>query len=246
MLIVVLVTGLSLALQSLSKQVKKARVWVSFCASVFPVFILVLVLRSFVIEPFRIPSGSMLPSLEPGDFILVNKFSYGLSLPVVHYRLPFLNSQPQRGDVAVFRYPPDPSRDYVKRIMGLPGDTIRYNNKEVYVNGERLEYERHNVYEGPYAEDNAWGRLLRVREIISERKQHEVLWLLNQRTSSKEWQVPEGHYFVMGDNRDNSNDSRSWGTVPADNLVGRVFLIWMNWNMDTNTLDFSRIGRAVF
>lgn len=247
MVIVIVVTGLSLFIQSATKPQQKAnKTWASFCASIFPVFVLVLVLRSFVVEPFRIPSGSMLPGLEPGDFILVNKFSYGLSLPVVHYRLPFFQSQPQRGDVAVFRYPPDPSRDYVKRIIGLPGDTIRYNNKTVYINGEMFQYDQHNAYESAYAKESLRGKPLRVREIISEQKQHDVLWFLNYRAPEGEWRVPPSHYFVMGDNRDNSNDSRMWGPVPADNLVGKVFLIWMNWDMDASTFDFSRIGRAVF
>lgn len=246
LLIVVVVTGFFLLIQSFIKPGKKAGGWTSFCASVFPVFFLVLVLRSFVVEPFRIPSGSMLPGLEPGDFILVNKFSYGLSLPVVHYRLPFFESQPQRGDVVVFRYPPDPSHDYVKRIIGLPGDTIRYNNKVVHVNGETFQYSRHDVYESTYTESKRWGPPLRVRERIPEQKQHEVLWFLNQRTPQGEWRVPKGHYFVMGDNRDNSNDSRVWGTVPVDHMVGRVFLIWMNWDMNASTFNFSRIGRSVF
>ncbi len=201
--------------------------------SLFPVILIVLVIRSFVVEPFRIPSGSMLPTLEAGDFILVSKFGYGLRLPVTHQLIAPIGD-PERGDVAVFRYPVDPAQDYIKRIIGMPGDTIGYVNKRLVINGQTVPVESM----GAWIQDEDFTRF---RERLAG-DWHEAM--VHSRASAPDFSftVPEGHYFVMGDNRDRSSDSRFWGPVPRDHLVGRAFLIWMSWNGGPN---WSRIGDVI-
>lgn len=215
---------------------EKASWWVDLSRSLFPVILAVLIIRSFIVEPFRIPSGSMIPTLMPGDFILVNKFSYGLRLPVLHTRV-FGDGQPHRGDVVVFRYPEDPSQDYIKRIVGLPGDSIRYEQKKLYVNGKPVPQE----LIGRYPPDPA--AVLKMEHL--EGATHKILVYQNTRDGSFTFRVPEGKYFAMGDNRDRSSDSRYWGPVPSSNLVGKAFLIWMSWDWQDNTINWSRIGGAI-
>lgn len=218
---------------------------VEFSRFLFPVVLVVLVLRSFVAEPFKIPTGSMLPSLEVGDFILVNKFSYGLRLPVGHQRILNL-SDPERGDVIVFRYPENTNIDYIKRVVGLPGDEVAYYNKRLYINGEPVTQKPVDESEqGDYRE-------LRYKETLGEVR-HDIL--VNPVSSARDFvvNVPEGNYFVMGDNRDNSRDSRVWGFVPEENLAGKAFLIWMNWDctfsemmqFDCQMPSWSRIGSVI-
>ena len=197
-----------------------------------------LVLRSFVAEPFRIPSASMTPTLEIGDFILVNKYAYGLRLPVLDHKVMELGS-PERGDVVVFRYPPDTTQDYIKRVVGLPGDVVEYRDKRILVNGERLDIEFDALHTGP--------------EDVGAREGHERIGARDHRVMLKNWvpdapgrwEVPQGQYFVMGDNRDNSRDSRSWGLVPEGNLVGRASLIWMSWRPFASMPRWDRIGRSI-
>lgn len=216
---------------------------VEYARSFFPVILIVLILRSFLIEPFRIPSGSMIPTLKVGDFILVNKFSYGIRLPVIDLKV--INvSKPERGDVVVFRYPKDPSIDYIKRVIGLPGDKISYNGKEVYVNGKRMA----SSMIGPYTETKDGLPIPganKLTEDLGEGVKHEILIDSTRSSFNGEWLVPEDNYFVMGDNRDNSNDSRFWGTVPETNLVGKAFMIWMNWNFEDGGIEWSRIGDSI-
>lgn len=211
------------------------------CRSFFPVILVVLLLRSFVAEPFRIPSGSMLPTLNIGDFIVVNKFSYGLRMPVFNWKLLPLG-EPETGDVVVFRYPPDPSKDYIKRVIGMPGDTVRYVNKRLTINGEALSYEYQRQYEEAqrYIMKEAEVRKEYLGEVV-----HDVLVLPRALERGGEVTVPDGHYFVMGDNRDNSEDSRVWGFVPERNLVGKAVYIWMNWDSALGHPDWQRIGTKI-
>ncbi|WP_029653121.1 signal peptidase I [Marinobacter daepoensis] len=205
---------------------------VDISRSFFPVLAVVLVLRSFLIEPFQIPSGSMLPTLEVGDFILVNKYAYGLRLPVAGTKIVEIGD-PERGDVMVFRYPEDGSTNYIKRVIGLPGDHVRYRNKQLFINDEPLP--RDFVARLPPME--------RWREQLGG-VEHDLYLTMGRVSGSGEgeWVVPDGHYFVMGDNRDNSNDSRFWGTVPDEMVVGKAFAIWMHWQSLTSLPSFDRVG----
>jgi len=222
--------------------------WVEYGAGFFPVILFVFVLRSFIVEPFKIPSGSMIPTLLIGDFILVNKFSYGIRLPILNKKVIDLGS-PQRGDVMVFRYPEDPSLDYIKRVVGLPGDRIAYQNKRLTINGQPVDVVKQPDY--LHAE-----RLYYSRQFVEKlgEVEHRILndddapsfvndaalfpyrenCLYNN--AGVICTVPQGHYFMVGDNRDNSRDSRVWGFVPDENIVGKAFFIWFNFN------DPGRIG----
>ncbi|NOY73596.1 MAG: signal peptidase I [Gammaproteobacteria bacterium] len=215
---------------------------VEYAKAFFPVILIVLLLRSFLVEPFRIPSGSMMPTLLTGDFILVNKFTYGIRLPVLDTKIITIG-EPERGDVAVFRFPEDPSIDYIKRIVGLPGDRISYRDKAIYINGEKMEVTGLGSYQGEGTALSMTGAQW-AEEQLGDVK-HQILMRSESRPRNREFRVPDGRYFVMGDNRDNSNDSRFWGTVPEENLVGRAFMIWMNWDKVDNTIRFSRIGNSI-
>lgn len=224
--------------------------WVEYCTSFFPVILVVFLLRSFLFEPFRIPSGSMLPTLQNGDLILVNKYEYGIRLPVLDRKIIEVGD-PQRGDVVVFRYPVDPSIDYIKRVVGVPGDVVQYRDKVLTINGERVE----TVRTGDYYEPDRSSYVGRYTEVLGN-VQHDILLNRQQRQEympissfplrdhceygggGVRCTVPAGHYFMMGDNRDNSLDSRYWGFVPDRYIVGRAFMVWMNFS------EPSRIGRV--
>lgn len=222
---------------------------VEYGKSFFPVLAIVLVLRSFLVEPFQIPSGSMKPTLEVGDFILVNKFAYGIRLPVLDTKVIEVGD-PQRGDVMVFRYPSDPNVNYIKRVIGLPGDRIAYSNdKRLTVNGQLVAETL--VGDEPSTLGSArlyQEKLGEVEHMIRKEMRRNLM------EPGKEWVVPEGHYFMMGDNRDNSNDSRYWndpniprdllGMVPDRNIVGKAFAVWMSWpDPKLRSLpNFSRVG----
>lgn len=220
---------------------------ISFGYSFFPVFIFVLVVRTFVFEPFRIPSGSMMPTLLTGDFIYVNKFSYGLKLPVFHDTFIEIG-HPERGDVVVFRYPPNQKDDYIKRVIGLPGDEIYYDasRKQVYLNGEPVKQELDGPYEGFLDNNDERGPNIQKTELLGENA-HKMLTIngASGRFRHTRVKVPEGHYFVMGDNRDNSADSRSWGFVPERNLVGKAQFIWMHWRIPHFFEGLKRIGTKI-
>jgi signal peptidase I len=217
--------------------------WLEYSASFFPVIVLVFVLRSFVVEPFKIPSGSMLPTLFVGDFILVNKFDYGIRLPIVDKKIIPIGN-PQRGDVVVFRFPKDETVDFIKRVVGVPGDTIAYQNKELTINGQPVS----KVPDGEFLDDERDPPSFNKRftEVLGA-KTHDILnnaqvppFVMGAsdypyRENCKYnavgviCTVPPGSYFMMGDNRDNSEDSRYWGFVPDKNIVGRAFFIWLNF-----------------
>ncbi len=215
---------------------------VEYSRSFFPIILVVLLLRSFVAEPFRIPSASMMPTLLIGDFILVNKYTYGMRLPLIGLKILDVG-EPKRGDVVVFRFPKDPSVDYIKRVVGLPGDRIAYYNKTVFVNGQPAEQKSLGLYTGIGAGLSMSGASLREEKLGDI--EHEILIQTNRKLVEGEFIIPEGRYFVMGDNRDNSNDSRFWGTVPEENLIGRAFMIWMNWDSSKGGVTWDRIGSSI-
>ncbi len=211
---------------------------VEFARFVLPVVIVVFILRGFIAEPFRIPSGSMLPTLEIGDFILVSKFNYGVRIPVINKKIIDLGI-PEKGDVIVFRYPENPSIDYIKRVIGVPGDEIGYYNKVLYINGKKAEQQPKGDYpQGYYT-------FKRLTESLPDPKiKHDILVTDLQPASDFVITVPEHSYFVMGDNRDNSRDSRFWGFVPDENLVGRAFFVWMSWEWG-HWPKWHRIGTVI-
>ncbi|UXI69662.1 signal peptidase I [Tahibacter amnicola] len=222
-------------------------VLVEYSRSFFPVLLIVLLFRSFLAEPFRIPSGSMMPTLLVGDFILVNKFAYGIRLPVVDKKIIEIG-EPSRGDVVVFRYPEDPRQDYIKRVIGLPGDEISYHDRTLYVNGKEVVQDRVGLYDGNDSE--ARGLIHDGAESLVEHLDgvdHAIIEIPTRpRIREGTWNVPAGHYFVMGDNRDNSQDSRFWGFVPEQNLVGKAFVIWMSWRgLDNGWVEFGRLGKLI-
>ncbi|MCW5653260.1 signal peptidase I [Hydrogenophaga sp.] len=222
--------------------------WLDWTAGLFPVILAVFVLRSFLFEPFKIPSGSMIPTLRVGDLILVNKFHYGVRMPVFNNVL-LENHKPQRGDVIVFRFPPQPSLDYIKRVVGVPGDEVAYINKQLTVNGKPVP----RVAQPDFFDNDSMRYSRQFRETMDGRSYNTLndddraafinrstdFPFLDQCRYSVEGvtcKVPEGHYFMMGDNRDNSLDSRYWGFVPDANIVGKAFFVWMNFG------DLGRIG----
>lgn len=229
--------------------------WVEYAKSFFPVILAVFLLRSFLVEPFKIPSGSMIPTLQVGDFILVNKFTYGVRLPIINQKIVELN-QPKRGDVMVFHYPENPSVDYIKRVVALPGDTVTYRNKSLFINGVEQAQQR----EGDYNYLESGLSFVHAEHFMEDLSGHKHPILVNPEMPSihlngvaefpqsencqygmdeMTCKVPDGHYFMMGDNRDNSRDSRYWGFVPDKMIVGKAFFIWMNFG------DLKRIGTSI-
>jgi signal peptidase I len=220
---------------------------VDYSKSFFPVILIVFLLRSFLVEPFKIPSGSMLPTLLIGDFILVNKFEYGIRLPVINKKVVQLGD-PQRGDVMVFRYPSDPSLDYIKRVVGTPGDVVEYREKHLVINGKPASLRQQGKFEYTASgfnivQGDTWREQLGAHNHIAMTQRdmppvvvHQVEGDFPHRENCSysdtgfKCVVPAGHYFMLGDNRDASNDSRYWGFVPDENIVGRAFFIW--WNFD--------------
>jgi signal peptidase I len=215
---------------------------VEYARAFFPVILFVFLLRSFLVEPFRIPSGSMMPGLLAGDFILVNKYTYGLRLPVINRKAVELGA-PKRGDVMVFRFPGDPSVNYIKRVIGLPGDRIVYRDKKLTINNQPMP----QAPGGDYTYSESGNHLIFARRYMEQIDgvEHDILLSEGPNLGTLEFSVPEGQYFVMGDNRDRSNDSRYWGMVPEANVVGRAFLIWFSWDMTQGGVSWSRIGNTI-
>jgi signal peptidase I len=252
MIVILIVTGFIWLLDSLVLRKKRPAgvdepLIVEYAKSFFPVILVVFFVRSFVVEPFKIPSGSMMPTLLAGDFILVNKFTYGLRVPILNHAFIEVN-QPKRGDVIVFHFPPAPSIDYIKRVVGLPGDRIKYQDKQLTINDEPVTLQDDGEYEYVMSGLNVVSAK-KYRETLGS-VDHEILIhdlmgnyepdsLGGRFAQGEEIVVPAGHYLAMGDNRDNSSDSRVWGFVPERNLVGKAFFIWMNFD------EGSRIGNAI-
>jgi signal peptidase I len=233
----------------LRAKLERQPLWLEYTAGLFPVIAAVFMLRSFVAEPFKIPSESMLPTLFVGDLILVNKYTYGVRLPVLNTKLLDVGS-PERGDVMVFRYPRDPSIDYIKRVVALPGDRIVYSEGRLTINGTpvplasagEFEDRRRLILYPQYSETlgstpHKVLTQLNKSSRIEPMERYPFIDRCTYRNSGLDCTVPAGHYFVMGDNRENSLDSRFWGFVPEQNIVGKAFFIWMNFG------DFGRIGR---
>ena len=223
--------------------------WIEYPKSFFPVILIVFMLRSFLVEPFKIPSGSMIPTLLVGDFILVNKFTYGIRLPVINKKIISIN-EPERGDVMVFRYPEDPSVDYIKRVVGLPGDKVAYEGKRLTINGKEVPVREAGDYllKDKIQYLNEYTETLGKTEhaILLDGNEPAALPYVKQfpqrenciyNNNGVTCTVPPGHYFMMGDNRDNSSDSRVWGFVPEANIVGKAFFIWFNFS------ELRRFGR---
>ncbi len=217
---------------------------VEYSRSLFPVLLVVLLFRSFLFEPFKIPSGSMIPTLLVGDFILVNKYVYGLRLPVFNKKFVSIG-EPERGDVIVFRKPGEEHVSFIKRLIGLPGDTISYRDKKLFINGDPIEMEEAGRYTSQDVKCATPRRdAVRFIETLGD-KTHEILLHESSGSRDGQWVVPEGHYFAMGDNRDRSNDSREWGFIPEENLMGRAVGIWLNFDMNKGCGDMSRVGEGI-
>jgi signal peptidase I len=215
---------------------------VEYARSFFPIVLIVFLLRSFLAEPFRIPSASMMPTLLIGDFLLVNKFTYGIRLPVINKKIIEIN-EPARGDIVVFRFPKDPTVDYIKRVIGLPGDKVAYYNKKLFINNTPINQTGLGTYQGVGQGSDMSGSTHLEENLTGV--EHSILIRNDAPTVEGSYVIPPGNYFVMGDNRDNSNDSRYWGTVPEENLVGKAFFLWMNWDWEYKGIGFDRIGTVL-
>lgn len=240
MVIVLTITGLIWLLDIFVLSKKRAAnakdpILVEYSKSFFPVILLVFFIRSFIAEPFKIPSGSMMPTLLAGDFILVSKFSYGIRVPILNYTMIEVD-KPKRGDVFVFHYPPKPSIDYIKRVVGLPGDVIEYKSKTLYINDKKIEQTFVDKY--PYVMNEIHHIEAKEFKEALGNVNHSIL-IHDLPGENFKFEVPKGHYLAFGDNRDNSADSRVWGFVPEHNLVGRAFFIWFNFG------ELKRIGTII-
>ena len=235
LIVITFFTGIFSLIKNNNPLIKKIN---EFSSSIFPILFFVLLIRSFIVEPYKIPSGSMIPTLMIGDFILVDKNIYGYKLPLTNITI-IDNENPNRGDVVVFKYPENQNINYIKRVIGLPGDTILYKNKKLFVNDQEniLNKINHKFNPIEIADGTVFLEKIDDREYL----------ILNQTAPSFNFKytVPPNTYFVLGDNRDNSNDSRYWGPVPKENLVGKAFYIWMFWNLDSYYSLFDRVGTKI-
>jgi len=233
---------------------KKEPIIVDYARSFFPVIFIVLILRSFLYEPFRIPSGSMTPTLLTGDFILVNKYIYGIRLPVLWDTKVVAINEPKRGDVAVFKYPKDTKLDFIKRVVGIPGDILFYDqNKILYLNGKVVSQKSIELFNGQGSSAQFNQNMIKT-ESLPDNAEHNILtdatrpaYRQGLQYLNEPYKIPKGYYFMMGDNRDNSHDSRYWGSVPEDHLVGRAAAVWMHWDFEREgfPIDWKRIGNAI-
>jgi len=215
-------------------------VWREWLESLLIIAVLAIVIRSFIVAPFKIPSSSMVPTLEVGDYLFVLRYPYGLRIPFTHTQL--FSTEAKRGDVAVFVYPEDESKDYIKRIIGLPGDKITYRDNRLYINGEEMPLQKKGT-RAYFLGDGS----VDVSGLFSEDLKGVEYDVLRKDFSIRdgEWEVPEGHYFVLGDNRNNSRDSRFWGFVPQSYLVGRAAIVWWSWDHAKGEVRWDRLGHTI-
>lgn len=222
---------------------RKMPIIIDYARSFFPVLLIVFLLRSFLYEPFRIPSGSLKPTLDVGDFILVNKFDYGVRIPVLHKKI-YKLSEPKRGDIIVFRWPPDPSVDFIKRVIGVPGDHIDYINKVLYINGEKIPQSFVKNALDDDQQGESWNVTQKEENLLGVK--HQIFQNPDRIDDDfHDIVVPEGMYFAMGDNRDDSADSRFWGFIPEANIVGKATLVWLSWDSEKYNLRWNRMGKHI-
>ncbi len=216
---------------------------IDYARSFFPVLLLVWVIRSFVGQPYRVPTGSLEPTILPGDFMVVSQFSYGIRLPVINTKIIDI-AQPKRGDIALFRWPINPSIIFVKRVVGLPGDHIVYKNKTLYINAKEMKQTLIGKSFDIDPDGYKYPAYLKSEDLMGLK--HQILLQVHGRESiDTDVVIPAGHYFMVGDNRDDSDDSRIWGFVPEENLVGKAQMIWLSWDSQAHTIRWDRIGRIV-
>lgn len=240
--IIVLLDVIFFAPKRKKQQSAKMNFIIEYARSFFPVLLIVFALRAFVFEPFRIPSGSLKPTLLVGDFILVNKFDYGIRLPVLHTKI-FAMNEPKRGDIVVFREPPTESRDLIKRVIGIPGDNISYKDKVLYINGNIVS-QQFEKYSTDQDEDlPSWTVVQKQENLFGVN--HGIYQIPSRGNDDFEVVVPEGKYFMMGDNRDDSADSRSWGFLPEENIIGKATRVWMSVDSLKHPIRWERIGEKI-
>ncbi len=248
----VVVTGIIALLDMLfwakkrRQQGQKEPLLVEYARSFFPVLLIVLIIRTFIVQPYRVPSSSLVPTVLPGDFIVVKQFAYGLRLPVTNTKIVKI-SEPRYGQIFLFRSPPDPHVTFVKRVVGIPGDHIEYKNKVLYINGQ--EQKQKFLESTHYIDENGvYFSVNRIEENLEGVKHQIFVQPTGGETQDVDVVVPPRHYFAMGDNRDNSGDSRIWGFVPEENLIGQAFWIFMSWDTNGSGMDkirWQRIGKGL-
>jgi signal peptidase I len=225
------------------KNGKKAPLVFEYAVSFFPMLLLVLIIRSFIIQPYRVPTGSLLPTVWPGDFIAVNQFAYGLRLPVINYKI-WPIGEPKRGDIVLFRWPQNPEIIFVKRVVGVPGDHIVYRHKILKING--IEAKQQFLHKDLSVTSNKFPvTILKKSENLLGVNHQIFIYEGDAQNQYFEITVPEGRYFMMGDNRDDSDDSRYWGFVPEENLIGKAFFVWMSFDSENNKVRWCRIGSKI-
>ncbi|MBS82726.1 MAG: signal peptidase I [Gammaproteobacteria bacterium] len=240
LIVLTFITALIYILSKFNKIKFKNNSFIDFSVSIFPILLIVLIIRSFIVEPYRIPSGSMIPTLVAGDFILVDKNIFGIKLPLYNTTL-LENKKPDYGDVIVFKYPLDEKINYIKRVVALPGDKIEYINKNIFINGKKILQKK--IHHSNIPNENHG-----LSEIFEEKintRQYKILVNKKDYSQNFSYIVPKASYFVLGDNRDNSNDSRYWGPVPENNIIGKAFFIWMFWNYESEHKLVDRVGLSI-